>query len=527
MKFMLLGCLLLVTAWAVAADKAPAKAAAKGPAQDMTITFDINMPTYIDRSKSKTFPDLGYAGCIADEGPEFLDEFFRRDPEHTWEVFKEAGARVIKIWNADGQWNADKARWLDVFNFFKKHNVKLLLCIEHYHGRTVNDARRRILGYVKWIVDNGFTDIVGGFELGNEPYWGTAPEIFADRWMAIVPEMKQIWPEAQIGFSIAELYDGDPDIEAVRSRYSKVDALLSQDSTLGLNKINNWSGRFINAFSNYVHLCSHVVYHFYGGFGPYGCSYNGIQRIRRFAKSFPIVKGKKVWITEWRYTSDMELTAQQSFQIALFDALYMQMVVCMPEVEGISAHQCGQLSGGFYIANGNGTWRGQRQQGLGADMFVDPDWTGHPRLEAGPVGPVFKLWNEALMDHPHVLSRGRRYDGHINDGRFYQMTSVWNNTGDGHAEWVLLTNPDRTSICAMICNCCSVPFKPPLKTIGCKAGKAHYRTYSCKPEDAALRQMPGEPKITWQEEYDGTEGEIVIPPKTIATVQFPIRKEAK
>ena len=39
--------------------------------------------------------------------------------------------------------------------------------------------------------------------------------------------------------------------------------------------------------------------------------------------------------------------------------------------------------------------------------------------------------------------------------------------------------------------------------------------------------MPGEPRIAWEEEYDGNEGEIVIPEKTIATVVFPVKKEAK
>ena len=321
---------------------------------DRAITFDVKMPTYIDQSKSSSFPNLGYAGCIADEGPEYAEEFFRRSPDKTWEVFKGAGAYLVKEWNADTRWEQDKAMAYDVYAWRKKHGVKVLLCIEHYSGRTINDARRRILGFIQWIVDNDFKDQVAGIELGNEPYWGTSPEIFADRWAAIVPDIKKIWPEVHLGFSIAELYDGDPDIAAVRSRYTNVDLLLSQDSTLGLNKINNWSGRFIVAFSNCLDQCSHVIYHFYGGFGHYGCTYNGIQRIRRFAQSFPEVKDKKAWITEWRFTSDMDLTSQQKFQIALFDALYMLMVVCQPEVEGICAHQCGQLSGGFYIADGKG-----------------------------------------------------------------------------------------------------------------------------------------------------------------------------
>ncbi|MBO4709500.1 MAG: hypothetical protein J5727_06965, partial [Kiritimatiellae bacterium] len=188
-------CLLLAAAVSAAADEPP----------DMTITFDANAPTYIDQSKSSSFPNLGYAGCIADEGPEFAEEFFRRSPDRTWEAFQGAGAYFVKEWNADASWERDKAMAYDVFSWRKKHGVKILLCLEHYAGRTINDARRRILGFVKWIVDNDFKDQVAGFELGSEPYWGTSPEIYADRWAAIVPDIKKIWPEVPLGFPIAEL----------------------------------------------------------------------------------------------------------------------------------------------------------------------------------------------------------------------------------------------------------------------------------------------------------------------------------
>ena len=515
------GALLLLAPTGVwAAEKNPVEPKPEPP--DMTIKFDIDQPTYHDRSKSSAFPDLGYAGCVADEGPEFCDEFFVNHPDETWETFKKAGAYVVKLWSADGQWAADKARAKVTYDWRKKHNVKTLLCLEAY-DRTLDEARTRILSFVQWIVDNGYTNTVAGFELGNEPYWGTQPEQYADRWAAIVPDMKKVWPEAHIGFPVAELESGDPDIEVVRRRFTNVESILSQDSKLGLDKINNWSGRFVLKFKDSIKYCSHVVYHFYGGFGPYGCTFNGIRKIRHFAEIFPEVAGKKVWITEWRFTSDMELRGQQMFRIAQFDALYMLMIVCMPEVEGISAHQCGQLSGGFYIANGRGDWRGQRAHGLGNDMYVDPDWTGHPKLEAGPAGPAFRYFNEALMKHPHVIDRGRRKDGSIKDN-WWQVE--WS-CRDHIVSWVLLTNPERTSAALMVCNCGSKPFLPQLETKGCTFGVPHYRVYRCKVGDVDQHQWPGEPRIAWQEEYDGKEGEIVIPEESVCTLVFPIRKEAK
>ena len=88
-----------LAAMTAAALTAFAAAAAEKPEPpDMTIRFDIDQPTYHDRSKSSAFPDLGSAGCIADEGPKFCDEFFVRHPDETWETFKKAGAYVVKLW---------------------------------------------------------------------------------------------------------------------------------------------------------------------------------------------------------------------------------------------------------------------------------------------------------------------------------------------------------------------------------------------------------------------------------------------
>ena len=58
------------------------------------------------------------------------------------------------------------------------------------------------------------------------------------------------------------------------------------------------------------------------------------------------------------------------------------------------------------------------------------------------------------------------------------------------------------------------------------ARQAALPLYRCKKEDVCVSQMPGEPRLAWQEEYDGEENVVEIPGKTIATVVFPIRKEA-
>ena len=530
---------VLLAALTVGAAPAPT-----APKPDMTVRFDLKMPTLRDLSESSAFPTLGYAGCIADEGDRYFDEFFVKSPDRTWEAFKGAGARLVKEWGADGHWdeNDPEHRWAKItYSWRKKHGVKVLLCIEN-GGRTINDARRRILGFVQWIVDNGFKDQVAGFELGNEPYWGSAPEQFAARWAAIVPDIKKIWPEAQIGFAIAEYRAGDPDIESVRKRLSTVDEWFNfGGGEWGMSKLNQWSGRFINAFSNCLQHCSHVVYHFYGGFGPYGCTYNGIQRVRNFARAFPEVKDKKVWITEWRYTADDDLRYQQSFSFAMFDALYMMMCICQPEIDGLSAHQCGWLSGGFYIADGRGDWC-QRRERETDRMFVDPDWTGRPRLEVGPVGPVFKLLNEAILTHPHVLARGRRHEGTISDDNYWSSRCYVDSSskiggwiqggGDlamrppdgGVLEWILLANEERTSVSLVVANAGIQTWKPPFETIGCTVGKSKVRLYRCRPEHEILHQVPGEPRLSWEEECEGEAGRIEVPGLSVATLTFPVSK---
>ena len=507
---------VLLAALAIGAAPAPT-----APKPDMTVRFDLKMPTFRDLSESSAFPTLGYAGCIADEGDRYFDEFFVKSPDRTWEVFKGAGARLVKEWGADGRWERDKERAKISFSWRKKHGVKVLLCIEN-GGRTINDARRRILGFVQWIVDNGFTDQVAGFELGNEPYWGSAPEQFARRWAEIVPGIKEIWPEAHIGFSIAEYCAGDPDIESVRKRLSAVDEWFNfGGSEFGMSKLNQWSGRFINAFSNCLPLCSHVIYHFYGGTRPYGCSYAGIARIRNFAKAFPEVKDKKVWITEWRIGADQDLRCQQTFHVAMFDALYMMMCICQPEIDGLSAHQCGWLSGGFYIADGRGSWCQRR---FLESMYPDPDWTGRPRLEVGPVGPVFKLLNEAILTHPHVLARGRRADGSIDDGSYWSSHLCSGGLGGDVLEWILLADASRDSVALVVANAGVQTWRPPLETAGCTLGRPKVRVYRCKPEYVMLHQDPGAPRLSLEEEYEGEAGKIEMPGMSLATFVFPVKK---
>ena len=63
--------------------------------------------------------------------------------------------------------------------------------------------------------------------------------------------------------------------------------------------------------------------------------------------------------------------------------------------------------------------------------------------------------------------------------------------------------------------------------IGGKAGKPRVWLFRCRERDLWFHQTPGEPPPSWQEEFDGDANALVVPAYTIATLVFPIGKEAK
>ena len=567
---------------AAAMGSCVASAAEEKP--DATITFDTTAPAFKDQRDSRANPVMGWAGTVTDIGGEIGKYLFETDPDHTWEVLKEAGCHFVKMWSANTRWEesmayaalktdkeraafAKKHRQTPLgdpkiyYDFLKKHDVKLLLCIEQYStytdvakGETTNDiavVKRHMLDYVKWIVDNGYRDMVVGFELGNEPYFGSEPEKYAERWSEIVPDMKKIFPEADIGFSIAEYRDGDPDIAAVRARSTRVDEWFKDDKEFGYQRVNQWSGRFIVAFSNCLDLCSHAIYHFYGGDIAYGVGPSGFARIRNFAKVFPEVKDKKVWVTEWRERSDEDNRCHLTHSSGLVKAHYMLSAICQPEIDGLCLHCSHSIAGVLNIADGHGGWYGQRDPGdntgCGIRVYPDLDCTGHPRIEVGPCGPVFKLYTEALLKHPLIFDHGNSKGGSITNSSYWSgnvyyertqgKTIGWHAMGaepgkkpanTGNADWVLTASPDRTSAALLVCNTKDVDWKPTFRVVGGKvAGKPRVRFFRCREHDLWFHQTPGEPPPSWQEEFDGDPAALVVPAYTMATLVFPIEKEAK
>ena len=537
------------------------------------LLVDLAAEPIKDQRQSSTAPDLGYAGCLT-EG--YGDCAWFYDParaDATWKLFEEAGARVLKQWDSVMTWqrglHESKAgnpnpKWC--FDFWKKHGVKVLLTLEHRKvfedaacTKTTDDletVKRTILDYVRWIVKNGYQDVVGGFELGNEPYWGSDPEGYAARWVAIVPEIKKIFPEAKIGMPLAEYRPNDPDIAAVRARATGLE-WVQGGGEFSFSRLNQWSGRFIVAMKPVLDDITHVIYHFYGADRAYGCSQSGFNRIHNFAKVFPEIADKRVWITEWRERADEDLRCHQRFFSTLWKGHYMLGVLMQPEIEGISLHNLATLAGGLYVTTAKGTWCVQRGPDDREYPYVGD--SKEPVMEVGPAGPVFRLYTEALLSHPlvveHVVPGGKPGEIVHGKGKSGQWHGIWGGTmfyetglraqkaadaGTPPDQWpaidslwecVVALNAKRDSAALLMVN--THPYEdviPVTVTNGTSfAGEAVVRSASVEKANLFQCQVPGTPRL-WtesvsRENVDGkTSFSVRLPPYSIQTVVVGVKK---
>ena len=558
---------LLTLLAALAAAAASAHASSGQHYVGDALLVDLAAEPIKDQRQSSTAPDLGYAGCLT-EG--YGDCAWFYDPAHadaTWKLFEEAGAHVLKQWDSVMTWqrglHESKAgnpnpKWC--FDFWKKHGVKVLLTLEHRKvfedaacTKTTDDletVKRTILDYVRWIVKNGYQDVVGGFELGNEPYWGSDPEGYAARWVAIVPEIKKIFPEAKIGMPLAEYRAGDPDIAAVRARATGLE-WVQGGGEFSFSRLNQWSGRFIVAMKPVLDDITHVIYHFYGADRAYGCSHSGFNRIHNFAKVFPEIADKRVWITEWRERADEDLRCHQRFFSTLWKGHYMLGVLMQPEIEGISLHNLATLSGGLYVTTDKGTWCVQRGPDDREYPYVGD--SKEPVMEVGPAGPVFRLYTEALLSHPlvveHVVPGGKPGEIVHGKGKHGQWHGIWGGTmfyetglraqkaadaGTPPDQWpaidsmwecVVALNAKRDSAALLMVN--THPYEdviPVTVTNGTSfAGEAVVRSASVEKANLFQCQVPGTPRL-WtesvsRENVDGkTSFSVRLPPYNIQTV---------
>jgi hypothetical protein len=400
-----------------------------------TITLNLSAKPIRDISQSSSSPILGYAGAGV-HGGEDAKWLFETHRKEAAAVFRKCGARFVRQWNAVRQWQfgagalfvrdrkTGKAKnrfahmttdMYNAFSFYKEYGIKVVLTLENYGSITnfetlastsdINYVKKDICDYVKWIVDNGFKEVVAGFELGNEPYWAgrrmftdpnCTPERFGERWCAIIPEIKKIFPECKIGMPLAEYFSADPDIAAVRARTEQAEKLEAK-GYFDASSLNQWSARFIKAMESQLHNVSHVIYHTYGADAPFSATYWGIRRYRLFSDAYPQLKGQNFWITEWRDRSDEEVPSHMRFRETLNKSAFMLMMIAQPEIDGMNLHefrcQTGSLAWSFWDnKNKTGNWSVQWMNG-GPDR-PDYDSVGESRVHIGSMGPAMQLMVE-------------------------------------------------------------------------------------------------------------------------------------
>lgn len=534
------------------------------------ILVDESAEPIKDLRNSSSAPDLGYAGAMLESSTLVSEWFYISNRVESAKLIRDAGAWVVRPWSANDTWQRglawvktkDRAAFLKrypnapcidphaYFSFWKENGMKAILCLENYgvyadveKGTRANDiatVKKVICDYIQWIVDNGYKDCVAGFELGNEAYWGNNPEQYGARWCEIVPEMKRIWPEMKIGMPIAEYCENDPDIASVRARATGLEWVQSSGS-FSFSKLNQWSGRFVVAMSNQLHNISHVIYHFYGADAAYGCGPSGFARIKNFAKVFPEIADKRVWITEWRERADEDCRCHQTFSSSLWKGHYLLSCLCQPNIDGISLHNLATLAGGLAVSV-NGRWMVQWDP-AGQD-YADLDYKGVPRMEIGPAAPVFSIYTDALKKHPIILNHGncekQGRDVVIWACALY-YGSVWGQVGafaknkplppvKGNVEWVVTLSADKSSLSVLMVNTNQKKMQMPIKLNGfIFAGEPSIKSVTIPEEHLYSHLIPGERPL-WKvsEEklsaFSGDSAIIPIGPSTVQSVTIPIKK---
>ncbi len=554
---------------AIAAVAAAATVRADWP---ITIGVDADAEPIKDLRNSTSAPDLGYAGAMLESSTLVSEWFYISNRVESAKLIRDAGAWVVRPWTANDCWQRglawvatkdraalqkrhSRAVFIDphaYFSFWKENGMKAILCLENYgvyddveKGTRVNDiesVRKVICDYLQWIVDNGYRECVAGFECGNEPYWGNDPELYGARWSAIIPEMKKIWPDVKIGIPLAEYRPNDPDIAAVRARATGLE-WVQDGGEFSFSRLNQWSGRFIVALSNQIHNVSHVIYHFYGGDVAYGCGASGFKRIRNFAKVFPEIADKRVWITEWRERADENNRCHQTFQSSLWKGHYLLSCLAEPYIDGISLHNLATLAGGISVAE-KGRWLVQWDPS--DHDYIDPDWDGNVRMEIGPAAPVFSIYTDALKKHPIVLNHGNCEkqgkgvtvwaSAMYYESSLSQMAAIakglpkerWPKL-KSNVEWAVAMSADRSSLSVLMVNSNGRRIDMPIRLKGVEfAGEPVVKSVTIPEKYLYAHLVPGERPLWIVKEgksaaMSGVSGVLSIGPNTVQSVTIPLK----
>ena len=507
-------------------------AAAFGAFADFDIKLDLSGKPMRDLSKTTSKAIVGYISAMHAEGDDY---WFITNKMQTAAVMKQAGCYNHATWTSDGWFarrnNPDPKKRTNPkaqFDFWKENGFRILIGLGAIGPKTADDPvafKRDVdnkLEFVKWIVDNGYKDVVQGFELGCETYY--VPYKHQDAliklWTAVVPEVLKIWPGCFMGVPVAENFELNPDITQVRSRMLSAGE-ITRDTYFAAAAFNKYSAYFIMGLkkTGVLDKISHITYHTYGAEAPYSCSYYGVRRIRGFEEAFPEIKGKRTWWTEIRPRSDEDNRCQRIFREALVMGHYSLMMACQPDVDGFYHHNMCNLAGAFYISGGK-SWNVQWADGTGDYPDLEAP-CNKPRMEVGAQGAVYRIIGNAFRTYPVLWHHGTSTEMDTTNS-FYTSAKVMsdvykyrvarkerrsNVTVPGEVEWVALTG--GRGLCLVMVNTKSTAEKVRVTVPGKRFWAPTYRLVRIKdPKYIDCREVPGAAKL-WEEfAYEDTQSGV-------------------
>ena len=498
---------------------------------DFNLNIDLSGKPMRDLSKTTSKSIVGYISAMHEYGDEY---WFVTNKWETAEVMKKAGCHNSATWSSD-MWfsrrnHKDPRRRTNPkaqFDFWKQNNFRVLIGLSGIGPKQANDEKvfnacvSNRMEFVQGIIDNGYKEVVQGFELGCETYYNPydRQDALIKFWTALVPKILKVWPGCYMGVPVAENFELNPDIKHVRERMLAAGE-IKRDTYFAAANFNKYSAYFILGLKKTGALdkISHITYHTYGAETPYSCSYHGVKRIRGFAEAFPEIKDKRTWWTEIRPRSDEDNRCQRIFREALIMGHYSLMMMCQPEVDGFYHHNMCNLAGGLYISNGkswNVQWmdEGPEYQDLDSPL-------GRPRMEVGPQGSVYHVIGNALRLNPRLWHHGTSKDMNTEDS-FYTSSRVTDQIYahrqalkagkkspgvKGEVEWVALTSSNNHRLCLVIVNTKQTTEKIKVTVPGKQFAAPTYHIARIKdPKYIDCREVPGEAKL-WEElAYEDTQ----------------------
>ncbi|MBR2354763.1 MAG: hypothetical protein IKA69_00055 [Kiritimatiellae bacterium] len=503
--------------------------ASTGAFADFSLNLDLSGKPMRDLSKTTSKAIVGYISAMHAYGDDY---WFVTNKYETAAVMKKAGCYNTATWSSD-MWFArrndknpkNRTNPKAQFDFWKENGFKVLIGLTGIGPKQAADEAQfkaavdSRLEFVKWIIDNKYKDVVQGFELGCETYYGAydRQDALIKFWTALVPEILKLWPNCYMGVPVAENFELNPDIKQVRNRMLAAGE-IKRDTYFAAAAFNQYSAYFIMglATNNVLDKISHVTYHTYGAETPYSCSYYGVKRIRGFAEAFPEIKDKRTWWTEIRPRSDEDNRCQRIFREALIMGHYSMMMMCQPEVDGFYHHNMCNLAGALYISNGK-SWNVQwMDEGGEYPDFDSP--LGRPRMEVGAQGAVYHIIANALISHPLLWHHGTSKDMDTEDS-FYTSARVCDQVYErrkalkagvkapevpGEVEWAALTKGNE--LCLVMVNTKSTAEKIQVTVPGRQFAAPTYRIARIKdPKYIDCREVPGEANLWEVLAYEDTQ----------------------